>query len=260
MEPCVPPTDGERSRGEKSIEPADEPVSSSGKAALDVVLDRIEGRTVTALKDEVAPQKIDPKKVDLLLAREMAGLQTSEREEVYHDLHGIGDAGAVETPGMVEKGLAKLDEELKLLTVEEKSAYEQARSMDCSYVENRKFRLAFLRADRFDATKAALRIVKHFQYKLELFGLSKLAKNIVQDDLEKGDMEAIYSGTTQILPFRDRAGRLVRVWFSDQKQKQSSISEIAKVSLDGSHCCMDFGVNFLTCILSKSYVVRSIVL
>ena len=92
--------------------------------------------------------------------------------------------------------------------------------MDRDYVQDRDFRLKFLRADLFNATEAALRLARHFQAKLELFGRSKLVKDIVQDDLDEEDMAALYAGFTQLLPVRDRAGRAVSLWFPHQSQRQ----------------------------------------
>jgi hypothetical protein len=64
--------------------------------------------------------------------------------------------------------------------------------MNSKYVENRLFRLAFLRADSFDARKAGLRIVRFFQLQLDLFGEDKLVMDIVQDDLDHEAMEEKY--------------------------------------------------------------------
>ena len=49
----------------------------------------------------------------------------------------------------------------------------------------------FLRAERFDAPKAAIRLVNHFEGKLVLFGEDKLVKRITLDDLEEEDIEEI---------------------------------------------------------------------
>jgi hypothetical protein len=46
--------------------------------------------------------------------------------------------------------------------------------LDPRHVRNLNFHLELLRANRFNATEAAVRMVRHFQCKLELFGTEKL--------------------------------------------------------------------------------------
>ena len=80
------------------------------------------------------------------------------------------------------------------------------------------FRLKFLRTDLFDVPSAAKRLVRHFQVKLEVFGLDKImVKDITQDNLEDGDIKNFYSGYVQVLPLRDRSGRCVNFWLPPPK-------------------------------------------
>ena len=67
--------------------------------------------------------------------------------------------------------------------IKTKGAFEQAQRMNQRYTDNPEFRLMFLRADNFEIENAALRIVRHFESKLELFGPDKLARDITLDDL-----------------------------------------------------------------------------
>ena len=71
-----------------------------------------------------------------------------------------------------------------------------ARNTNQGYVDNSDFRLRFLRAERFDEKLAAIRYVRHYQMKLELFGVNKLGQNIIQDDLDDESLEALYCGTS----------------------------------------------------------------
>jgi hypothetical protein len=103
-----------------------------------------------------------------------------------------------------------------LLKLAHKDAYDLAEAMNPEYVQHKEFQLKFLRADRFVAKNAALRLARHFQAKLELFGRYKLTQDIVQDDLDEDDISALYSGFVQLLPMRDRAGRGVAVWFPNK--------------------------------------------
>jgi hypothetical protein len=56
-------------------------------------------------------------------------------------------------------------------------------------------------------------MARHFDAKKELFGVSKLAVDITQDDFEDdpSDMATLYGGQTQILPQRDTAGRAIAI-------------------------------------------------
>jgi hypothetical protein len=131
-------------------------------------------------------------------------------EKVYNDVHCLSSE-VPENPELIQECLYQFQLELGKIT--EKTAYDLARSMDSKYVENAKFRLQFLRADGMDPARAAGRFVRHFQSKLELFGMSLLARDITQDDLDEETLAALYDGTGQTLPVRDRAGRLILLSF-----------------------------------------------
>jgi hypothetical protein len=146
---------------------------------------------------------------DALIAADMTRLSMDERDQVLHDIHGVPNV-MEETPEKLHASLIKLQTELD--KIHYKAAYELARSHNPAFVEDRVFRLKFLRADLLNASNAALRLVRHFELKLQLFGPKKLVKEITQDDLEAGDMKNLYSGYVQTLPMRDRAGRCVCVW------------------------------------------------
>jgi hypothetical protein len=180
---------------------------------------------VTVLPDVTPSVPPCPSHTDSLIAKQMTRLSIEDREKVYHDLHGISDE-VEETHMMIMSSLVELEAELRCIA--NKGAYETALSMNPEYVQHPDFRLMFLRADRFDAKQAALRLARHFQAKLDLFGRDKLAKDIVQDDLDIDDMEALYSGFTQHLPFRDRAGRVVWIYFATAQQQSLKVK--SKVS------------------------------
>jgi hypothetical protein len=164
------------------------------------------------VRDNDIPLDVSPDEVYSLVAKQMTSLSMEDREKVYYDLHGVSEE-VKETPEMVASSLLQLELELQKLQLQQKYAYEAAKSMNPSYVQNPEFQLKFLRADLFDAPKAAFRLARHFQNKLELFGRDKLARDIQQDDLDKETIDALYSGYAQTLPLRDRAGRLVHIWF-----------------------------------------------
>lgn len=190
--------------------------------------------TTTSVRHDEIPSDISPDQMDSLVAKQMTSLSMEDREKVYYDVHGVSEE-VKETPEMVTLSLLQLELELQKLQLEQKDAYEAAKSMNPTYVENPEFRLKFLRADLFDARKAASRLARHFEAKLELFGRDKLARDIQQDDLDKETIDALYSGYTQTMPLRDRAGRLVNIWFPHPV----NYSITAKVSI----CMLDVVVH-----------------
>lgn len=143
---------------------------------------------------------------DAILAHGMTSLSLEERNRALEEIHGIKHE-IEEDPEVVERELQNMEEALQ--SIRSKKAYDQAAFLSPKYVQDRKFRLVFLRADAFDAKKAAERMVRHFQFKLELFGLDKLVKHIEVDDMGDSDREFLMLGLTQYLTRRDRAGRVV---------------------------------------------------
>jgi len=78
-------------------------------------------------------------------------------------------------------------------------------------VEQREFRLSFLRAERYDSKKAATRLIEYFEEKRRLFGVDKLTTKIQLKDVDAETTECLESGQISLLPGRDRAGRAIIV-------------------------------------------------
>ncbi|CAJ1965017.1 unnamed protein product [Cylindrotheca closterium] len=156
----------------------------------------------------IPPNASDPKSADSLIASQMAKLSVADREKAYMDVHGIPDLVA-ETPELIQKSLLELQHEIDMLP--DKKAYSFAARVDAKYVQDRDFCLACLRCEKFDCQKAAIRIIRHFQMKLDLFGVDKLVMRITQDDLETDDMDALYSSTGRFLNVYDTGGRIINL-------------------------------------------------
>jgi hypothetical protein len=91
-----------------------------------------------------------------------------------------------------------------------REAYERAKFLNRSYVENEKFRLMFLRTECFNPKSAAQTIATHFEIKRRIFGDGEvLARDVRQDDLNEEDLSKLNDGFIQVLPQRDAAGRTV---------------------------------------------------
>ena len=153
--------------------------------------------------DESEEEK-DAFEKDDVLAQTMAELSLGERTKIEHDIYGIHEV-VEETPDFVLDKLTKFD--IAINSITNKASYDAAFRQSSEYVRN--LRLMFLRSREFDAVRAAARMVGYFQKKEQLFGVDKLAKDIKLSDLNEDDIRALESGFIQVLPSRDRAGRLI---------------------------------------------------
>lgn len=165
-------------------------------------------------RDDTLPgiKKYAPQKdVDLGIAREMNRLSIAERERMFETVHGVSQV-VQEYPAMVNAALSALEEEIA--SIQSKSAYEQALMLNRAYVQSKKFRLMFLRADNFDVKKAAARLVLFMEKKKHYFGVNSLVRSLTYDDLTSDDIETLKAGGNQILPSRDQSGRLVIMDFT----------------------------------------------
>ena len=145
-----------------------------------------------------------------MIAAQMTKLSVDDREKVYMDIHGVPSDYVTETPELIHLSLLEMQNEVELLP--DKQAYNMAERLNSEYVHDRDFRLAFLRCEKFDCQQAALRMVRHFQMKLDLFGEDKLVLDITQDDLDVDDMDALYSCAGRfLLDATDTLGRTINL-------------------------------------------------
>ena len=143
---------------------------------------------------------------NLLFQNDLNQMSARDRERVYEDIHGAA-AQIEETPELVERSLNQLEEEIR--KIPHKAAYDLAASRDLRYVTNRKFRLKFLRAERFDPAGAAKRLVGNMQWKLDLFGSDKICRDIQLDDLDPDAVSNVKGAWQQVFPTRDSRGRAI---------------------------------------------------
>ncbi len=146
----------------------------------------------------------------MLIGKELSALSVDEREKIYETLHGV-DIPIMETPDFVAQKLDELNSAIDKIWL--KPAYDLAEQKDHTYVRNKNFRLMFLRADLFDASKAASRMVNFFKSKLRLFGEATINRPVYFSDLDKGTQDCVRSGICQVIPARDRSGRAILAIF-----------------------------------------------
>jgi hypothetical protein len=146
--------------------------------------------------------------IDAILAKDMADLSVQEREYVVKDIHGIADTNCREEDNdFLQQRLQQLEDCLTRIQV--KTAYDRALYQSPDYVRNDAFRLLFLRAEVFKIQAAAQLMVLHFEEKQRLFGADLLGQDILLADLSDADKEELEKGSFQVLPIRDRAGRII---------------------------------------------------
>ena len=107
--------------------------------------DNIPG-TLPVQTDEPVEQDV----VDSLMASELNSLSLNERVKHVEQLHCIVQDVAEETPEKINSALEAMQRELSMIPDSQKDAYNRAWQLNRQYVEDPKFRLMFLRADRFN--------------------------------------------------------------------------------------------------------------
>lgn len=173
-----------------------------------------------------------PKNSSQMIEEAMQSLSLVERQRVEQDLLGVkpltsslGSDSTSKLPDTTskkfqQKSLEKMEDELQRLRAGsswslQMAAIELAEQQDPAFVKNTKFRLQFLETEDWDATQAASRFIRYFDWKLELFGEEKLTKPITLKDLQPPDLDMLRAGYTQLLPCRDKAGRSVFFAFNN---------------------------------------------
>ena len=140
-----------------------------------------------------------------------SSLSNQEKESALSDLHGCPDIPQ-EDPEMVAKKLAQLDAELRKKTEPmmkqddcygssnkdrnpSVAAYTQAYQQNKEYVQDKKFRLAFLRAETFDVKEATQRLLSFFEQKLEL-----LSRQCPREEEPRNNLDQSHTHISQTIP------------------------------------------------------------
>jgi hypothetical protein len=166
--------------------------------------DRSEGVSNNSSEDE-APTSVCFTAVQVPLAgclvREVKQMSTLHQEEASKDVLGISPAMDI-SPEMIAQVWEHIHD------VEDTAAWDLALQMNREYAMSAERAMSFLRSVGGKPKQAAKRLARHFATKLELFGASKLVKDIeISTDFNEDDLEALESGGFQVLAEKDRAGR-----------------------------------------------------
>ena len=153
-------------------------------------------------------QETSAKDIDALLVSELNAMSTDERSRVYEEVNGVCQE-VVEKPEFVRQRLEAMESAIHNtpLPPHDMDAYTIACKKSPSYVMDTKFRLMFLRAERFDPVLAAKRFVAFHGVIREYFGDGALGRPLKLTDLDKSAMKVLKSGWLQRLGQRDTSGR-----------------------------------------------------
>jgi hypothetical protein len=110
-----------------------------------------------------------------------------------------------------------MDAALSQLPKSKRKALERAIFLKPSVTSDKGFKLMFLRADCYDATKAAARMAKFYEKKLSLFGEEKLVKKITSEDLNEEELARLGVAGCTIDVEKDPIGR--PIWFYDASKQ-----------------------------------------
>jgi len=148
-----------------------------------------------------------------LISEELLKLNLNDRNAIYEEIHGVRTLCPDElSPELVDNLLKEMSTELCLLSPKLKSVYQQTQNLKSpSYVNERDFRLRFLRAELFNSRKAALRFANFLETALVFFGPQGLQRPIRLSDFNRQELRVLNSGRIQLMPYRDRGGRRVIV-------------------------------------------------
>lgn len=151
--------------------------------------------------------------LDDYISGALSRMSMEERETTYNEIHGV-DVLPEESDDLVSQSLDAIY--TKIGKLKDKSSMKNslhalmlAESQDKSCVYTKKEMLKFLRAERFNAKRAAVRLAEYYDLKLTLFGKEKLCRRITLLDLTENEQSFMKQGLQQVLPARDRAGRTV---------------------------------------------------
>lgn len=207
-----------------------DPVTSDGDIDVDIDIDGDGDGDVDSLQNDtdVCPS---PTEVDNLLSKEFLQLSLRDRNAISEEIHGVLTLAPKESPQLLDAALVQLSEEIDLIPDNSpiKAAYLKSQQQVClqeelefpnnknknTYVNDRNFRLRFVRCELFDAKKAAIRMLKFLDIASDIFGEIVLKRPIHLEDFTKEELKIMRFGVIQILPYRDRSGRPIFAWVGD---------------------------------------------
>ena len=171
------------------------------------------------------------KAIDAVMALELNALTPKLRNTVLEEIHCVKSMAVQETPELVNHALGKLRHEASGLIANGggNGYYVDALEIDTPYVQSRDFGLKFLRADLFNVNLAVKRMLNHLDLLFKFFGPLALQRPLRLSDLTKEERICLRKGSFQIMPYRDKAGRLILIF----QRSMEHVSHVQRVR----HAC-----------------------
>ena len=166
--------------------------------------------------------------VEQQIEENFAKLSIGDRSQIDQEIDGTRCMLIDETPELLEYSLARLNIELESISYKKKVGFNESQKLPRTYINDPTFRLRFLRSQLLDVQKAALLLLKHCDFVLELFGRFALERQIELRDFSKHEMKWLLKGYVQLMPFRDKSGRRVIVQIMDSNVMIEQITRVRK--------------------------------
>jgi hypothetical protein len=147
--------------------------------------------------------------VDQLLAQELNNLSFQDRAKIHEEIHGVNSLALKETSTQIKVALRSMQEEMEKTDPSQKVSYYKAMETETSFIHDDAFRLKLLRTAFFDTKKACQRMMTHLRFLEKYFGPEALKRPPRLSDFPTKEQTLLRKGHIQLLPSRDRAGRLV---------------------------------------------------
>ena len=171
---------------------------------------------------------------DEMLSRELKNVTFQERIQIQEEIHGVADPCPPESPEMIQDALHFMQQHLD--AIPHKPIHDKVPST--SYIHAQSFRLRFLRCEVYDTKRAAERYLRFINHMYAEWGSELLLRPLRLSDLEtktgknrKQIMKLLKGGHAQILPFRDRSGRLIHFCHPEACNHKEHISVCALARL-----------------------------
>lgn len=149
-----------------------------------------------------------PETIDAEIASALQNMSIEARSTVLEEIHGVAPLPPEEgSPESIQDCLRTMAQALE--DIPDKPAFEEARTFATSFFHDDDCRLAFLRAESFDPERAAVRMVKKMEQLSRYFGPVALQRRLTLQDLSEEARSLVKDGTLQLLPTRDRTGRMI---------------------------------------------------
>mmetsp|Transcript_20944 Transcript_20944/g.45673 ORF Transcript_20944/g.45673 Transcript_20944/m.45673 type:complete len:317 (+) Transcript_20944:15-965(+) len=138
--------------------------------------------------------------------KEQSEMTNKEKADVIAEIYG--QVHPNETPDLVSESLKGLTEEIDGMPAEKRVNWEKAKER-CPELTGDRHKLMFLRCEVFNVGLAALRLLKYWDKRVELFGEDKAFLPLTLDGALRDDEVALEMSLMQSTEATDEAGRRI---------------------------------------------------